>query len=309
MRSMALKGLDRKNRSNWRILFAQTRRFLGKPLVAAQMIVAAFLLAISPASSANADIFPDKQLETVIKEILKKKQLKTDKINEADLKDIFFLTANGKDIADLTGLEKCTNLHQVQLTGNKIKNVKPLAGLDKIQSLDLSDNKITDVSPLAKLGKLQYLQLEKNQVEKLDGLKDLKAMRSLYLSHNKIQSIAPLKGLEKLWTLEVAHNQISDLKHLAKLKWLSNLHLEDNKIKDVAPLEGMTELRFTFLERNQITDIATLLKMAKKDAQGERRFAPYWRLYLSGNPLNDAGKKTHVAELKKIGVRVELDDK
>ena len=41
------------------------------------------------------------------------------------------------------------------------------------------------------------------------------------------------------------------------------------------------------------------------DFKGERRFAPYLRLYLAGNPLSDAAKAEQLAELKKIGVRLE----
>ena len=65
----------------------------------------------------------------------------------------------------------------------------------------------------------------------------------------------------------------------------------------------MTELRYTFLERNQLTDVSTLVEMAKKDMAGERRFVPYWKLYLAGNPLSDSGK-AQSDELTKLGVRV-----
>jgi len=48
--------------------------------------------------------------------------------------------------------------------------------------------------------------------------------------------------------------------------------------------------------------------MAKKDAAGEKRFAPYWRLYLKGNPLDDAAKKTQIPAMQKLNVRVNLKD-
>jgi hypothetical protein len=43
----------------------------------------------------------------------------------------------------------------------------------------------------------------------------------------------------------------------------------------------------------------------KADAEGPKRFAPYLRLYLQGNPLSAAAKSTQIDELKKYGVRVE----
>jgi len=49
--------------------------------------------------------------------------------------------------------------------------------------------------------------------------------------------------------------------------------------------------------------------MAKKDAQGDRRFAPYWHIYLKGNPLSESALKSQVAALKSSEVHVHLDEK
>ena len=48
--------------------------------------------------------------------------------------------------------------------------------------------------------------------------------------------------------------------------------------------------------------------MAKKDFDEptRRRFAPFWRIYLKGNPLGDAAKG-QIEELKKIGGRIFLE--
>ncbi|HCK52573.1 MAG TPA: leucine-rich repeat domain-containing protein [Planctomycetaceae bacterium] len=250
-------------------------------------------------------IFTDAKLEAVIKAILKKKQAKTDPIQEADLKTIFFLEAPGKEITNLSGLEKCPNLALINLSKNAITDLKPLAGLKNVQSLDLSNNKIADVTPLAKLEKLQYLQLENNQVEKLDGLAGLKKLSAVYLSNNKVVSVAPLKGLEKLSSLYLDNNKVADLGPLKGLKWVANLALRNNQVKDVGALANMTELRYTFLEGNKVTDLGPLVTMAQKDAKGDRRFAPYWNLYVSGNPLSDAAKGGQITALKKVGVRVD----
>jgi hypothetical protein len=44
---------------------------------------------------------------------------------------------------------------------------------------------------------------------------------------------------------------------------------------------------------------------AKADAEGAKRWAPYLRLYLAGNPLSDAAKTAQITALKGYGVRVE----
>ena len=87
---------------------------------------------------------------------------------------------------------------------------------------------------------------------------------------------------------------------------LSILELKENQIEDVTPLARQTELSMLFLEKNQIKDLTPLVTMAKADAEGPKRFAPYLRLYLAGNPLADAAKNAQVAALKGFGVRVEL---
>ena len=48
------------------------------------------------------------------------------------------------------------------------------------------------------------------------------------------------------------------------------------------------------------------MSMAKKDFEGQKRFAPFWRIYLKGNPLSDAAK-AQVEELKKYGGRITLE--
>jgi internalin A len=253
--------------------------------------------------------FPDANLDTVIREILKQKQIdKTDKskkITDEDVATIYFLKAMNRGIENLSGLEKCRNLAEVRLTGNKIKDVKPLEECVNIQSLDLAKNQIVDVTPLGKLVKLQYLQLDDNQIQKLDGLVTLKALQNLYLSRNQIESLAPLAEVSKVYSLYLEKNKITDITPLKSLR-LERVDLKDNQVKDVSALKDMTELRYTFLERNQITDLSPLVEMAKKDVAGERRFAPYWNLYLTGNPLAAAGKD-QIAELVKLGVRVKAE--
>ncbi len=249
------------------------------------------------------EIFPDESLRAVIKEILVKKQINKEQIEEADLKSIFFLEARGRGIKDLTGLEKCTNLASIKLPENQIESVAALAELKNVQELHLQQNKISDIAPLGGMEKLQYIQLENNQVAKLDGLDKLSNLRSLYLSGNQVESLAPLAEVSKLTSLYLDGNKVSDLSPIANLKWIELLGLKNNQISDLSPLAGFTELRYTFLQGNPLQDLSPLVEMAKKDVDGEKRFAPYWFLYLDADSLPDAAK-AQVAELESLGVRV-----
>ena len=112
--------------------------------------------------------------------------------------------------------------------------------------------------------------------------------------------------MHKLWSLYLAGNQVSDLKPLGQLRFLSSLDLTDNRITDLSPLEPLTELRYLILNNNRISDLGKLVSMSKKDFEGEKRFAPYLRLYLAGNPLSTDTARGQTKQLEGFGVRVNL---
>lgn len=277
------------------------------------LALAALTLAAGPALAQG--IFPDKNLETAVRREVFEKRMKEDPIVEADVPNISQVVGKGKDgkkVANLAGLEKCRSVALIDLDNNEIIDLSSLKDLKNIQSLSLKGNKIKDLSPLAGLTNLQYLQLENNEVEDLSPLSGLTNMRSLYLTNNKIKDVTPIAKLTKLWSLYLGGNQITDIKPLAGLKGIDTIDLARNGLADISPLADLQPSKFLFLEKNQITDLSVLVAMAKKDAEGdkaEKRFAPFWNVFLFGNPLSDAAKGGQVAELQKYSVpsRIQLD--
>ena len=271
------------------------------------------VLALGPLSAGAAEVsFPDENFEEVIRQILKKKQIEEEKITDDHLKKIYFLDAKNRGIRDLTGIDHCINLAEVKLSDNEISDLAPIAKCGNIQSLYLTGNKITDISPLGELVKLQHIELDSNEISDIAPLAKLKALASLYLDHNRIKSVKPLAGLPKLQSLYLANNKIQNLKPLGTIRWLSSLDLSSNQIVDVTPLTQLTELRWTFLMQNKIADISPLVEMAKKDIDGDNRFAPFWKLYLAKNPLSDESKSRHLKELRDLqakhgGPRLDLE--
>ena len=87
------------------------------------------------------------------------------------------------------------------------------------------------------------------------------------------------------------------------MKWLSSLDLRNNGLKDLEPLGSLTELMYLAIEKNQISDLSTLVKMAEKDAAGDQRFSPFWRIYLADNPLSDDAK-AQLEKIKELGGRI-----
>jgi Protein of unknown function (DUF1036)/Leucine Rich repeats (2 copies) len=112
--------------------------------------------------------------------------------------------------------EKLSNLTELELIGNKIVDLQPLASLKKLTTLFLEDNQIVDVSPLANLTNLT----------------------SLRLGINKIVDVKPLAVLTKLKNLSLHNNQIRDIKSLSKLTKMFVLQVSDNPIdKKICPLK------------------------------------------------------------------------
>lgn len=253
-----------------------------------------------------ADLFPDKNLEAVVRQEVFEKRDNNKPLEEKDVQNLSRIKGRGKKIKDLRGLEKCTSLAELDLADNEIADLAPIKDLTNLQSVTLRKNKITDVKPLAGLKGLQYLQLAENQITDVGPLAQLAAMRSLYLDFNQIKDVGPLVGLNQMWSLYLRGNKVTDLKPLAK-KELTSLDLRGNEVTDLAPLDGMTELRYLMLDKNKVADLAVLVKMAKADDAGQKRFAPFWRIYLHGNPLGDAAKG-QMEELTKLGARVSLEE-
>src|SRR4029077_19531759 len=80
---------------------------------------------------------PDKNLEAVVRSVIFDKKDTNAEITDDDLKKVFVLEGKGKAIKDLSGMEKCVNLLQLNLAKNEIADVSALKEIKNLQSLDL----------------------------------------------------------------------------------------------------------------------------------------------------------------------------
>lgn len=262
-------------------------------------------LGMGVASTASAQgIFPDAKLAAVVRKYVFEKRNNQEPITEKDVENISTISGKQQGITNLAGLEKCISLASLDLEGNEVSDVTPLKDLKLLQQLNLAQNKIANLGPLADLTSLQYLQLAGNKIEDLAPLAKLDKLTSLYLSGNQVTKLESLAGLSRLWSLYLDGNPVADLKPLAQLKGISSLDLRGCGISDLSPLKDFSELKYLLLDKNKISDLGILLEMAKGDAAGPKRFAPFWNIYLNGNPLSDAAKGAQIDELKKLGARI-----
>ena len=187
----------------------------------------------------GTNLIPDRNLAAAVRGALGLDQNAT--ITEQTMRRLRSLTANGRQITDLTGLEHATQLERLLLNNNQISNLNPLSELTQLEELELWRNQITDVSPVTGLTQLQ----------------------NLVLADNQIRDVSPLAGLTQLKSLALANNQIRDVSPLAGLTLLERLHLHGNQIRDVSPLAGLINLTQLLLAGNPITDTSPLASLTK----------------------------------------------
>ena len=186
------------------------------------------------------------------------------------------LDASNRGIEDLTGIEKAAGLRLLFLDRNRITDIAPLAGLNRLTTawdyydglitLTLAHNPVEDLTPLAAMRSLRYLALDSLSLRDLPQLP--RALRSLYLSDNSISDIASLANLNILDELDVSGNSITSLAPLGR-HWagqspptwydgLRYLHVSDNQVADISPL-NFEPLRELHLRNNAVRDISPLL--------------------------------------------------
>jgi hypothetical protein len=256
---------------------------------------------------AEQKLFPDSGLEAAVRAEVFEKRYNEEPLTIDDVKKISRVVGVGKEIKSLQGLEHCAAIMLIDLSDNQVSDLSPLAGLKKLQSVTLANNKITDLQPLAELTAMQLLDVADNEIESLEAVKKMANLRSLWVANNNLKTLEPIAGLEKIWSLDVAGNELVDIGPVSKLKWLTNLDIDRNAIESLEPLRPLTELDILLLRNNKITDLGVLVEMCRQDAEGDKRFAPYLRLYLEGNPLNEKATAEQIPALKEIGVKVFLE--
>ncbi len=91
----------------------------------------------------GAVTFADPNLEAAIREAI---HIPERPIYPSDLKGLTSLSASGRNISTLTGLEHCINLTYLDLSHNQISNISPVGNLTNMANLQLDLNQISNIS-------------------------------------------------------------------------------------------------------------------------------------------------------------------
>lgn len=186
----------------------------------------------------TAVTFVDAKLEAVIREAINST---AETIYSSELAAITDIDARSGNITDLRGIEYCTNLGSLWLSGNTIADLSPLAELQGQKrenvpftslTIYLTGSGLTDISALAGLTGPDelILRLGRNSIVDVTPLSRLHNLIGLHLAYNQIVDVRPLAGLTGLTQLNLEYNQITDASPLSELK--ADIYLEGNPLND-----------------------------------------------------------------------------
>lgn len=269
--------------------------------------------------------FPDKNLEEVIRETLKKS---SGDIYTFDLRDIKSLSASGKGISNLEGIQYLKGIEELVLDNNNISDISMLANSSNLRALILYQNRITDISPLKGLPKLMVVNLALNQITDISALKSLTNLITLNLSMNQIYDISVLKDAKKLLWLDLYSNPITDISVLKGLTNLKDLYLIHISKKD--PINDELYNKFDIMSKKvqEIVNKATRPEMSdlekelalhdyiithtrydeenlKKDTLPDESHTPYGVL-VNGIAVCDGYARTLQILLNEVGIESKM---
>ena len=96
-------------------------------------------------------------------------------------------------VEELEGLQCLRNLEEAHITNTvKIADLRWFSGLEMLWLLDLKGNNVSDLSPLAENEVLEHLWLSHNAVENLSPIMQLSKLSELDLDDNQIRDLSPL---------------------------------------------------------------------------------------------------------------------
>lgn len=104
---------------------------------------------------------------------------------EFDVANVTRLDLSGLGIYEISALEQCPALVELNLANNRIAKIGGLAHLKHLKKLVLSNNRVSRIENLEHMFSLEHLHLDGNQIGNLSNLATLNSLprlQSLYLS-------------------------------------------------------------------------------------------------------------------------------
>lgn len=305
-----------------------TKKFRFLKRIVALVMVAFMLVTVpvlegEPAKAATVVNIPDANLKAGINDWLG--QAADADITDAQLAAMSGFSAEG--VNDLTGIEYCTNLTYLTLSGGDSNlDLSKLSSLKKVKNLYLEDIKSTDYSPVSSMSGLESLGINDSDITKLpdmsaapnltllnlvgnESLTDISTIKncskveSIYFSYFSGQNlslsdITPLKNMNSIKNLYLSSVLVTEankndyMDTVASLSNLEVLKVSGCQIGDehTAMFKSLSKLKELDLSDNEITDLA-FLKNNKSSLQN---------LNISQNAISDGSDLSELTNLVEL---------
>ncbi|UCG55141.1 MAG: leucine-rich repeat domain-containing protein, partial [Dehalococcoidia bacterium] len=87
-----------------------------------------------------------------------------EEILATELANLEVLLANNKNISNLSGIEYCINLIELDLSNNQVVDISKLNTLTDLEILNLRNNNIVNIYAISRLVNLTWLDLQDNDI-------------------------------------------------------------------------------------------------------------------------------------------------
>jgi hypothetical protein len=192
-----------------------------KPILSAVLTLA--IASVLTTARAQEVFIPDPGLNTAIRDALAKP---TGPLTEADLLSLTFLSAGGRSITNVAGLEAARNLGILDLDNNSITNFPIADALTNLTILDLFGNRLTSFSLTPASSKLTILDLAFNSLTDCSLPAGLTNLDTLFLEGNALTNFNLPAGLTELTQLDLSANEITSLTLPPDMAKLNSLVLD-----------------------------------------------------------------------------------
>ena len=193
----------------------------------------------------------------------------------------------------------------IDLSGNKLTNLRGIEYLSGVTYLDLSDNQLFSLENLKYNYRLTYLDISNNRFTNLDSISDnsdvYSNLKELNASGNKLTYMSGAVVCSNLTTLDLSDNQLSNIgSSIVVMRQLTSLDLSNNRLSSISGLPS--SLTTLSVAGNQLSDLSFAGKLSSLkylDASNNLLTSVYGlptgnleTLYLENNLLKSMGDLT-----------------
>jgi Leucine-rich repeat (LRR) protein len=155
--------------------------------------------------------YADRNLEATVKWIMDSSKMKSCEEAERYFFSVDTLHLDGIGLTSIDYFVAPERITFLDLTGNRLHDLKSLEKFKNLKFLALNGNDISDVSELRGLENLEFLSLAENNISSVAGLGNLPRLIELILYGNAISDLSPLRNeLPNLKSLSAFGNPIHD---------------------------------------------------------------------------------------------------